>query len=153
MNRDAVFVHLETTRKAEGLPSEKVLAVLVDGPGVWVGTEEELAVLKHRSTSILGTSDGLPYRVITALAVDPQSGDLWIATMGGLAPLSPARIDMFTQLNSGLESCPRATRSPASISMKKLLVGDGCRSRPWNRQRRHAHATTWVRRPGKGEEK
>jgi len=99
---DPFFQRWETHDKAHGLPSDKVFAVAVDGPRVWAGTENGLALLDGNSVRTFGTRDGLPFAAVTALAVHPDTGDLWIGTMGGLARLSGGRIDAFTQLDSGL---------------------------------------------------
>lgn len=96
------FVSWTSYGVAEGLPSDKVFAVLVDGPSVWAGTERGLAELRHGRVRVLGTEEGLPFPAVTALALDDASGDLWIGTMGGAARLSGGRIEAFTQLNSGL---------------------------------------------------
>ena len=99
---DPFFQRWETHDRARGLPSDKVFAVAVDGPRVWAGTENGLALLEKGSVRIFGTDDGLPFPAVTALAAHPETGDLWIGTMGGLARLSGGRIDAFTQLDSGL---------------------------------------------------
>jgi len=100
--KDPLFLRWETIGVAQGLPSEKVFAVLVDEYGVWAGTDKGLARLEGDSVRVFGTEDGLPFPAITALAMSPVTGDLWIGTMGGLARWSAGRIDAFTQLNSGL---------------------------------------------------
>lgn len=99
---DPLFRRWETVGTAEGLPSEKVFAVLADEDRIWAGTDKGLALLEGDDVRVFGMEDGLPFPVITALAVSPVTGDLWIGTMGGLARLSGGRIDSFTQLDSGL---------------------------------------------------
>lgn len=99
---DPFFIQWETIGKTEGLPSDKVLAVLADGPRVWAGTEEGLVMWENGNIRVFDATDGLPFPAVTALAVSASSGDLWIGTMGGLARLSAGRMDVFTQLNSGL---------------------------------------------------
>lgn len=99
---DPFFSHWQTFGVEEGLPSEKVMSVLVDGDAVWAGTERGLARVRGEAVEVYGTDRGLPFPVVTALARDPVSGDLWIGTMGGLARLSGGRIDAYTQLDSGL---------------------------------------------------
>ena len=50
-----------------------------------------------------GEKDGLPWRVVSALDVDPRTGDVWIGMFGGgLARFSAGRFDHWHQLNSGL---------------------------------------------------
>jgi ligand-binding sensor domain-containing protein len=47
--------------------------------------------------------DGLPWRVVTAIDVDPKTGDVWLGLFGGgLARFSGGRFDHWHQLNSGL---------------------------------------------------
>ena len=92
----------ETIGLAEGMPSEKVTAVAVDGSRIWAGTEKGLVLIDGEDLTVFDADDGLPFDVISALTVDPESGDVWIGTLGGLARLSAGRITAFTQLNSGL---------------------------------------------------
>ncbi|MBI4515596.1 MAG: ABC transporter substrate-binding protein [Deltaproteobacteria bacterium] len=89
---------------AAGLPSQKVLAIRVDGDRVWAGTESGLACYEDGRWRSWGVQDGLPHPVVLALDVSPRTGDLWIGTMGGLARFSGGRFDAFTQLSSGLSN-------------------------------------------------
>ena len=93
-----------TYTRADGLPSNKVFAVRVDGDRVWAGTEEGLALFENGEWRAFGVEEGLPHPVVLALDVSPRTGDLWIATMGGLARYSAGRFDIFDQLNSGLSN-------------------------------------------------
>lgn len=100
----------------DGLPDDHIMAVKADGPRVWVGTEDGLACLdkptgKIRSWRFVDRdNDGkpdepntLPWKVITAIDVDPKTGDVWLGLFGGgLARFSGGRFDHFHQLNSGL---------------------------------------------------
>lgn len=99
---DPWFAGWETITVADGLPSERVLAVEVDGETIWAGTENGLARVRGGRIDTFGIEDGLPLAVVTALDLDPVTGDLWIGTLGGLARYSAGRIDAFTQLDSGL---------------------------------------------------
>ena len=94
----------ENYTTANGLPDNHVFSVLVDGPRVWAGTENGLAVLEHGHWKIYTTADGLAQRAVLSLALDPRTGDVWAGTMGGLSRVSAGRIDTFTQLNSGLSN-------------------------------------------------
>src|SRR5208283_224696 len=69
----------------EGLPNDHVFAVKVDGPRVWIGTEDGLAQLDKRTGAIRSwrEKDGLPWRVITAIDVDKKTGDVWLGLFGG----------------------------------------------------------------------
>ncbi|MBI4676588.1 MAG: regulator [Elusimicrobia bacterium] len=101
--QDPFFTSWETIGAAQGLPSNKVLSVLADGPRVWAGTDQGVALLEGgKVRRVWGAAEGLTAPVAISLAADPRTGDLWIGTMGGLARLSAGRLDLFTQLDSGL---------------------------------------------------
>jgi len=88
-----------------GLPNDHVFAVKAAGPKVWVGTEDGLACYDKQSGKIRSwkEEDGLPWKVVSALDVDPKTGDVWLGLFGGgLARLSGGRFDHWHQLNSGL---------------------------------------------------
>ena len=88
-----------------GLPNDHIFAVAVEEPWVWVGTEDGLARIDKRDGSIRSwrEKDGLPWKVVSALAVNEKTGELWIGLFGGgLARFSGGRFDHFHQLNSGL---------------------------------------------------
>lgn len=102
VDRDPFFDGWETFRVADGLPSDKIFAVEVQGDTVWAGTEKGLAALRADRIEVFTRADGLPFDVISALAVDHATGDLWIGTLGGMARHSAGRFDAYTQLNSGL---------------------------------------------------
>ncbi len=89
----------------DGLPSDHIFAVRVDGPKVWIGTENGLACYDKRTGQmrVWQEKDGLPWRVITAIDVDRKTGDVWLGLFGGgLVRFSGGRFDHFHQLNSGL---------------------------------------------------
>ena len=89
----------------EGLPNDHVFAVKVDGDRVWIGTENGLACLNKTTGEIQSWTeeDGLPWRVVSAIDVDPDTGDVWLGMFGGgLARFSGGRFDHWHQLNSGL---------------------------------------------------
>jgi ligand-binding sensor domain-containing protein len=104
---DLPFVYTDWTRYTtkDGLPNDHIFSVEVDGPWVWIGTEDGLARLDKSSGEVRSwrEEDGLPWRVVSALAVHPDTGDLWVGLFGGgLARFSGGRFDHFHQLNSGL---------------------------------------------------
>jgi len=88
----------------DGLPSDKVLCVLVDRNthDVWAGTDKGLARRRGRAWTVFTPKEGLAYPVVSSLAVCEKTGDLWIGTFGGLSRFSAGRFDSFNQLNSGL---------------------------------------------------
>jgi len=89
----------------DGLPNDHIFAVAVNGPDVWVGTEDGLARI-NKTTGKIDTwkeEDGLPWKVVSALAVSEKTGEVWVGLFGGgLARFSGGRFDHFHQLNSGL---------------------------------------------------
>lgn len=89
---------------ANGLPDNHVYCVLVDGNRIWAGTENGLGLLENGKWKVFNVADGLAHRVVLNLARDKQTGDIWVATMGGLSHISAGRIDSYTQLNSGLSN-------------------------------------------------
>jgi hypothetical protein len=101
-----VYTHWKQFTVADGLPNDHIFAVKVDGPRVWVGTEDGLALIDKPSGKVVKTwqeKDGLPFKVVTAIDVDPKTGDVWLGLFGGgLARLSGGRFDHWHQLNSGL---------------------------------------------------
>lgn len=96
------YEHFETLTVDDGLPSDKVTTVLVDGGDLWVGSDRGLARRRGGAWSYWTEADGLGHRYVTSLAHDPRTGDLWISTFGGLSQLSGGRIVTYTQLDSGL---------------------------------------------------
>ena len=100
-----VYTNWEHFTAADGLPNEHIFAVKVDGPRVWIGTENGLACYDKRTRKIKSWTekDGLPWRVISGLDVNPATGELWLGLFGGgVARFSGGRFDHFNQMNSGL---------------------------------------------------
>jgi hypothetical protein len=96
------YEHWRSFTTKDGLPSNETKCVRADGDRVWVGTAEGLACYEHGKWRTYGVKDGLPHRVVLCLDVQPETGDLWVATAGGAARLSAGKFEPFTQLNSGL---------------------------------------------------
>jgi ligand-binding sensor domain-containing protein len=92
----------ENFTSVNGLPDDHVFSVCVDGKRVWAGTENGLALYEDGKWTTFGTAQGLPHRAVLFLSPDARTGDLWIATMGGLSRFSAGRFDNYTQLTSGL---------------------------------------------------
>jgi ligand-binding sensor domain-containing protein len=90
----------------DGLPNDHIFAVKADGPRVWVGTENGLALIDKPSGKVVRSwqeKDGLPFRAVTAIEVDKKTGDVWLGLFGGgLARLSGGSFEHWHQLNSGL---------------------------------------------------
>lgn len=88
--------------KKDGLPSNKVFCVRVDGNRIWAGTDKGLALLEDGNWKTFTTADGLAHNGVLSLDISPVTGDLWIATLGGLSRLSAGEFANYTQFNSGL---------------------------------------------------
>jgi len=99
----ALYTRWENFTQANGMPDDKVLCVTVDGDRVWAGTENGLVLIeKGKVERVFQVKDGLPQRVVAGLAVDKNTGDLWIATFGGLSRYSGGEFKNYTNLTSGL---------------------------------------------------
>jgi len=92
----------ENFTKANGLPDDHVFNVAVDGKRVWAATENGLGLYENGKWKVYRPEDGLAHRAVLFVAPDPRTGDVWIATMGGLSRFSAGRFDNYTQLTSGL---------------------------------------------------
>jgi len=98
----AVYDQWESFRVADGLPSDKVFCVAVDGDRIWAGTDRGLARYEGGEWRVYTREDGLTHDAVLALAVDPATRDVWAGTMGGLTQWSAGRFRAFTQFDSGL---------------------------------------------------
>ncbi len=92
----------ENFTTANGLPDNHVFNVAVDGKRVWAATENGLGLYENGKWKVYRPEDGLAHRAVLFVAPDPRTGDVWIATMGGLSRFSAGRFDNYTQLSSGL---------------------------------------------------
>jgi ligand-binding sensor domain-containing protein len=100
-----VYTKWKQFTTADGLPNDHIFAVKADGNKVWIGTEDGLACYDKRTGKIRSwrEADGLPWKVVTAIDVDKNTGDVWLGLFGGgLARFSGGRFDHWHQLNSGL---------------------------------------------------
>ena len=85
------------------MPDAKVFCVTVDGTRVWAGTEDGLVLIENgKVAKVYKPADGLAHRAVMGIAVDKSTGDLWIATFGGVSHFSGGRFENFTNLTSGL---------------------------------------------------
>jgi len=92
----------ENFTTANGLPDNHVFNVAVDGKKVWAATENGLGLYENGQWKVYRPADGLAHRAVLFVAPDPRTGDVWIATLGGLNRFSAGRFDTYTQLTSGL---------------------------------------------------
>ncbi len=90
----------------DGLPNDHIFAVKVDGPRVWVGTEDGLALIDKRTGKIGRAGSrrtACPGGSSRRIDVDQKTGDVWLGLFGGgLARFCGGRFDHWHQLNSGL---------------------------------------------------
>ncbi|MFQ5614866.1 MAG: regulator [Anaerolineales bacterium] len=98
----SVYSRWRTFTSRDGLPSDKTHCVRADGERVWIGTDAGLACYEAGRWRSYTVADGLAHPVVLAIDVSPRTGDVWIATMGGLNRWSAGRFDKFDQFNSGL---------------------------------------------------
>jgi ABC-type branched-subunit amino acid transport system substrate-binding protein len=101
-----VYTAWETFTSAQGLPSDSVRSLRVQGSRVWVGTDAGPALYekgKWRSWTHLGTDEATPFYPISAIDIDARTDDVWLGTWGGgLVRYTAGRFDLFDQKNSGL---------------------------------------------------
>jgi len=101
--RPPLITRWENFTTANGMPDAKVFCVTVDGPRVWAGTEDGLVLVENgRVQKVFKPEDGLAHRAVMGLAVDKNTGDLWIATFGGVSRYAGGRFENFRNLTSGL---------------------------------------------------
>ncbi len=101
--RPHLITRWENFTTADGMPDAKVFCVTVDGERVWAGTEDGLVLIEHGKVArVFKPEDGLAHRAVMGIAHDPNTGDLWIATFGGVSHFSGGRFENFTNLTSGL---------------------------------------------------
>jgi len=99
----ALYTKWENFTTANGMPDAKVFSVLVDGNRVWAGTENGLVLIENsKVVKVLTPADGLVNRVVTGIAIDKTTGDLWLSTFGGVSRYSGGTFQNFTSLTTGL---------------------------------------------------
>ena len=86
----------------DGLPSDKVYSVKIDGDRVLAGTHHGLAVYENGKWKTYTTEDGLAHNGVVSVDVSPVTGDVWIGTLGGLNRWSSGKFETFNQFNSGM---------------------------------------------------
>ena len=101
--RPHLITRWENFTTANGMPDAKVFCVTVDGNRVWAGTEDGLVLIENgKVAKVYKPADGLAHRVVMGIAVDHETGDLWIATFGGVSHFSGGHFENFANLTSGL---------------------------------------------------
>jgi ligand-binding sensor domain-containing protein len=102
-----IYEHWESLTTKDGLPNDHIYWVEVDEvrqDRIWLGTDNGLACYHLDGTmEVYKPEDGLGHQAVMGVEVDPGTGDVWVATFGGLSWLSGGQIvKTFTQFNSGL---------------------------------------------------
>lgn len=85
-----------------GLPSDKVYTVRIDGKRVLAGTHDGLAVYDKGKWTTYTKEDGLAHNGVASIDVSDLTGDVWIGTLGGLTRWSAGKFETFNQFNSGM---------------------------------------------------
>jgi hypothetical protein len=87
----------------EGLPNDSIRSIRVVDDQVWVGTDSGISRLERGEWKSWTAADGLPPYPISAIDLDLETRDLWLATWGGgIVRFTAGRADSFNQFNSGL---------------------------------------------------
>lgn len=97
-----LFRQWETFTTEDGLPSDKISSIRIDGNRVWIGTDKGLAIYEDGEFSVLTTEDGLSHNYVLSIDVSELTGEVWIATMSGLTRWSAGEMKIYNQFNSGL---------------------------------------------------
>jgi hypothetical protein len=98
-----VITRWEHVTKADGLPDDRVFAVLAAPEGVYAGTEKGLALLVGgRVTRTWGEADGLSFPVVTSLCRDERTGAVFAGTMGGVTRIADGKATAIHQSPTGL---------------------------------------------------
>ncbi len=97
-----VYTRWKHFTRMQGLPSNRVFCLAVQGDALWVGTEGGLARDVRGKWTVFTPQQGLVQQAVSSLAVDRQTGDVWIGTFGGLSQYTGGVFHNYTQFNSGL---------------------------------------------------
>lgn len=85
-----------------GLPVLKTLSVEILEGVIYAGTSKGLFRKAGQTPFKKVDLDEIPETAILSLKADRKAMDLWVGTMHGLARVNQGRVDVYTQLNSGL---------------------------------------------------
>jgi len=98
-----VITRWETFGRAQGLPDDRVFAVLVAPEGVWAGTERGIALLRDgKVVRTFGEADGISFPVVTSLCRDEKSGTVYASTMRGVTEIRDGKATAIRQSSTGL---------------------------------------------------
>jgi len=96
------YARFETLTTKDGLPSDHVTCVLAGPDELVVGTDRGVAIRRGTAWTTYREAQGLSHDVVTSLARDPATGDLWVGTVRGATRVSGGKLLVYHQLNSGL---------------------------------------------------
>jgi ligand-binding sensor domain-containing protein len=102
VNKMPVYGNWRNFTTKDGLPSDHVYCVRIDGDRVLAGTHDGLAVYENGKWKSYTTKDGLAHNGVVSIDVSELTGDVWIGTLGGLSRWSGGKFENFNQLNSGM---------------------------------------------------
>lgn len=97
-----VYGNWKTFTTKDGLPSDHVYMVRINGNQVLAGTHEGLAVYENGKWTTYTTKDGLGHNGVVSIDVNKLTGEVWLGTLGGLTRWSGGKFETFTQMNSGM---------------------------------------------------
>lgn len=97
-----VFGNWQTFTTKDGLPSDHIYTIRIDGDRVLAGTHDGLAVYENNKWKSYTTKDGLAHNGVASIDVNELTGDVWIGTLGGLTKWSSGKFTSYNQFNSGL---------------------------------------------------
>jgi hypothetical protein len=97
-----IFGNWRNFTTKDGLPSNKVYTIRIDGDRVIAGTHDGLAVYENGKWCTYTKEDGLAHNGIVSVDVSSVTGDVWVGTLGGLNRWSSGKFTTFNQFNSGM---------------------------------------------------
>ena len=104
---EGLYTKWEVLTEKDGLPHHIVFGVTPHGDDVWFATEDGVALLRDGTFKVWQEEQGLPHQAITQIAVDEETGDVWAATLAGIAHYLPKedRWEAFTQEHGLINNC------------------------------------------------
>lgn len=97
-----LFREWKNFTKEDGLPSNKISSIRIDGDRVWIGTDKGLSIYEEGEFSVITIDDGLSHNYVLSIDISELTGEVWIATMSGLTRWSAGEMTTYDQFNSGL---------------------------------------------------
>lgn len=102
---------------AEGLPDPGVYSLVVTNDGsLWVGTGKGITVFREGRLRPVDFGEAVGVHYQTSLAVDPQTGGLWVATTKGAARIDSDQVQAPVPRAHFLEGFPRKELNSAGLA-------------------------------------